>query len=100
LRIFFQRSGGFAGLHSTIEFDTQSLPPKEQQEIQEYIDNSRFFDLSASSSINPRKGAADYYRYKISIEKQDRKHSIEINEFDIPPQLESLIDYLTKKVEK
>ena len=86
-------------MHSAIEFDTQSLPPIEQQEIQEYIDNSKFFDLSASSSIHPRKGAS-YYRYKISIEKQDRKHSIEINEFDIPPQLEPLIDYLTKKMEK
>lgn len=99
MRIYFRRSGGFAGLSSKVEFETDSLSPEEQQEIQEYVNNASFFNLP-TSFLPSQRGAADYYQYRISIETPECKHSIVTTEFNTPTQLKPLIEYLTKKLEK
>ena len=100
MRVNFRRSGGFAGLRSELEFETDSLPLEEQQEFQEYVNNASFFNLPESLLPSRRGGAADYYQYRISIETPERKHSIVTTEFTTLPQLKPLIEYLTKKLEK
>jgi hypothetical protein len=102
MKIYFERSGGFAGniKRPPVEVDTHSLPPDEANEIQGMIDNAKeFFDLKKSSP--PPKRAADFYKYKITIQTEEGKqNTIETNDITKPSELVPLINYLTEKSKK
>ena len=100
MKIFFEQSGGIAGLHKKLSLDTTSLPSSEVQEIQSMVDSSKFFELS-SSIPRPDSGAADYFRYKISLESDTgNKHSVETTDVTMPSELSPLIGYLRRKVKE
>jgi hypothetical protein len=96
-KIYFERSGGFAGISSNITIDTHSLPSDEANKIQGMINNAKFFDLKKSSSPPPKR-AADYYKYKITIqtEEEGTQNTIETNDITMPSELRPLINHLVK----
>ncbi len=96
MNIYFQSSGGFAGINSRIELDTSSMSSNDAMRIQELINNSNFFSLP-SESPPPKAGAADYISYKITVETDERKHTVRTNDIAMPPQLEPLISFLQEK---
>jgi len=98
MNIYFQSSGGFAGINSRIELDTSSMSSNDAMRIQELINNSNFFSLP-SESPPPKAGAADYISYKITVETDERKHTVRTNDIVMPPQLEPLISFLQEKAE-
>ena len=94
MKIYFERSGGFAGIRMSTEVDTHSLPPDEAHKIQGMIDNAKFFDLKESSS-QPPKRAADYFKYKITVQTEEgTQNTIETNDINMPSELRPLINYL------
>ena len=97
-KIYFERSGGFAGISISTMVDIHSLPPDEAHKIQSMIDNAKeFFDLKKSPSLPPPKRAADYFKYKVTVETEQKKYTIETNDITMPPELRPLINYLEKK---
>ena len=95
-KIIFEKSGGFAGISSSITVDIHSLPSDEAHKIQGMIDNSSFFDLP-SKSIPPQKGAADYFKYKVTVETEEgKKYTIETNDITMPSELRPLVNCLNK----
>ena len=101
MKIYFERSGGFAGFPISTEVDTHSLPPDEAHKIQGMIDNAKeFFDLKESSS-QPPKRAADYFKYKVTVQKEEEEqNTIETNDITMPSNLRPLINYLIEKATK
>ena len=75
MKIYFERSGGFAGISSSTMVDIHSLPPDEAHKIQDMIDNAKFFDLK--NSTQP-KHAADYFKYKITVQTEEEEEGIAI----------------------
>jgi len=111
MKIYFERSGGFAGMLSSTTVDTQTLTSKEASEIENLVEKAHFFELpskisqsSSSSSSKTTKGAADYFVYKITIQNSNsqskKKHSVECNDVNMQPTLRLLIDFLTKYFRK
>jgi hypothetical protein len=101
MKIYFERSGGFAGISITTMVDIHSLPPDEAHKIQSMIDNAKeFFDLKKSPPLLPPKRAADYFKYKVTIETEQKKYTIETNDITMPSELRPLISYLIDKVKK
>jgi hypothetical protein len=98
MNICFQSSGGFAGINSRIVLDTNSMSADDAMQIQELINDSNFFSLP-SESPPPKGGAADYISYKITVETDERKHSVRTNDIVMPPQLEPLICFLQEKAQ-
>ena len=99
-KIYFERSGGFAGISVSTMVDIHSLPPDEARKIQSMIDNAKeFFDLKESSS-QPPKRAADYFKYKVTVETEEKKYTIETNDITMPSELRPLISYLIERVKK
>jgi hypothetical protein len=98
MNIYFQSSGGFAGINSRIVLDTSSMSSDDAMRIEEMINNSNFFSLP-SESPPPKAGAADYISYKITVEIDERKHTVRTNDIVMPPQLEPLIDFLQKEAQ-
>jgi hypothetical protein len=93
-KIYFERSGGFAGIRMNTEIDIHSLPPDEAHKIQGMIDNAKeFFDLKESSS--PPENTFDYVIYEITVQTEEGKqNTIKTYRPGTPPDLEPLINYL------
>jgi hypothetical protein len=96
MKIYFEQSGGLAGIANNISIDSNSLDPQEASELQHLIDNANFFDLP-SEPIAQLRGA-DYLEYKITIETEDnKKHSIKTTDLTVPASVAPLIRYLRRK---
>lgn len=93
--IWFERSGGFAGISTSIEIDTKALSSEEAEELRQLIDSSGFFKEHKSDSTSV--GLPDQFQYKISIEWEGKKQSLEFGETAIPEGIRPLFDYLTQK---
>lgn len=103
MKIQVERSGGFAGIGSSTTVDTQSLSPNEANEIQKLIQNSHFFEIPSKSpqySSKTKKGAADYFTYKITIQNDEREHSVQFNDINMQPKIKPLLDFLMKHSQK
>jgi hypothetical protein len=91
MKIYFERSGGFAGFPISTTVDIHSLPPDEAHKIQGMIDNANFFDLKNSTQPD----AADYFEYKITVQTEEgTQNTIETNDIKMPSELRPLINYL------
>jgi len=93
--IWFERSGGFAGMSTSVELESKSLTPDEASEIGKLIQESGFFQYNLTDSIS--SGMPDQFQYNITIEYGNQKRSLELMEADIPEKFRPLIDYLMKK---
>jgi hypothetical protein len=99
MKIYFEQSGGLAGIANSISIDSNSLDPQEASELQRLVDNANFFDLHSEPAA-PLRGA-DYLEYKITIETNDnKKHSIKTTDLTMPPYVAPLIRYLRRKAVK
>jgi hypothetical protein len=65
------------------------------------IDSAKFFDLKESSS-QPPKRAADYFKYKVTVqtEEEGKQNTIQTNDITMPSNLRPLINYLIEKATK
>lgn len=92
--IQFERRGGFAGVRKDTKLDTESLPSEKAQELLELIDKADFFNLPEKFPV-PKRGA-DYFQYRLTIETEGKKHTIEVSEPAAPPTLRPLLQFLSK----
>jgi emfourin len=102
MKVYFERSGGFAGMVTSANVDTQTLPPSEAHEIQNLIENSHFFDLPSKSPqpSKAKKGAADYFTYKITVQNDEKEHTVQFNDINMQTKIKPLIDFLVKHSQK
>jgi hypothetical protein len=96
MKIYFEQSGGLAGIVKNISINRDSLDPQEASELQRLVDNANFFALPSEPAA-PLRGA-DYLEYKITIETNDnKKHSIRTTDLTLLPNIAPLIRYLRRK---
>jgi hypothetical protein len=102
LKIFFEQSGGIAGLSRKITIDTNSLPPSEVQEIESMVNSSNFYELPSTITQPKSNGAADYFKYKITLESDNgsNKHKVQTSDITMPSQLTPFIAYLRRKAKE
>lgn len=102
LKIFFEQSGGIAGISRKVTIDTHSLPPSEVHEIEAIVDRSKFFELP-STILQPKSStAADYFKYKITLESDsgNNKHTVETTDITMPSELSPFVVYLRRKAKE
>jgi len=95
MRIAFERSGGLAGLRRAANVDIAALPPDEARELRALTDAARVFELPADMPA-PRPGA-DRFRYRLTIEDGDRRHTVDVDEAAAPENLRPLLDWLNRR---
>jgi len=97
MKIKLERSGGITGMTSNFSADTDLFSPSEADQIHQLINDARFFELPEESAPPP-KGAADYFEYVITVEKEGRQaHTIKTTDITMPPKLKPVINFLTNK---
>jgi len=98
MKIYFERTGGFAGIKTSASIDTDTLPPNESEKLHDMCDNMNFFNMPSTSA--PKSGAADIFRYKITIESKDGRHTVETTDLSMTPEFENFINFLSDKALK
>ena len=98
MKIKIERSGGYAGLNNTFSADDSILGSSEVHQIREWLKNSKFFDLP--SSPLPKKGAADYFTYRITIQDNDQTHTVNTTDVTMPLDLRPVVDLVLNKSKK
>jgi hypothetical protein len=109
MRIYFERSGGTAGVRLTAEIDTEqrrlvygpksverSLSPDELHEAVDLLNRVKAAGLltypAASSSTRP----PDQFQYVLTVEEGGRRSALPTSEGSAPSELEALLRYLTR----
>jgi hypothetical protein len=95
MNVTFERSGGFAGLITTKTIETDKLPSADAQTLQRLIQSADFFKLPSTIDGS---GQPDRFQYQITVEDNNRHHSVEVGETSVPGTLRPLIDWLMDKV--
>ena len=95
MKIQFRQTGGFAGLTKSGNFDSDSMPEEEAQELAglvEQADPSKPFQESGSAFQG-----ADREQYSIVIEASGKKHALHLTQGSIPDRLRPLVTFLRKR---
>jgi len=92
--IRFERSGGFAGMRKAITLDTGSLTEDEAGKLDELVKNADFFNLPEKFPV-PKRGA-DQFQYRLAVEIEGKKHTVDVSEPAVTESLRPLVQFLSK----
>lgn len=99
MRIQFKTEGGFAyipGLNKPVTIDLDDLPEQEAAELQQLLQTAHFFELPQRlGRLSPK--AADMQQYKITVENQDKSHTVQLSDRLDDPDLRKLLEVLKAK---
>jgi hypothetical protein len=84
MHIQFERTGGFAGMRLTAMIDSNTISSEDAATLRELIQSASFFDLPVKSP--KAESGADRFQYKIAVELQGQRHTIEIEESPSRPR--------------
>ncbi len=94
MKIQFERTGGFAGLKLCRSIDTAELTQAEANQLSTLLRKSRFFDLPESLP-GPGPGP-DQFHYRLTVESEDGRRTLETDEPAVPMELRPLLDLLIR----
>jgi hypothetical protein len=97
MRIFVERTGGFAGTTLKGSLDSSALPVSEARLLEQLLKKSGFFDLPPLLESN--RPGADRFTYKVTVETDHGKHTIEAGEAAIPASMRPFLDFLTHSIQ-
>lgn len=98
MHIVFTTEGGlafFPGLSRPAVIDSHDLSAAEAAELERLLDSARFFELPEDSRAL-HCGAADYRQYTITVENEDRRHTVRLADPVENPQIQALLDLLRR----
>jgi hypothetical protein len=102
MHVEFTTEGGlahFPGLNKPVVIDSDELSQEEAAELRRLVETAHFFDLPAKASPPPH-GAADYYRYIITIQEDTRRHTVELTDPVKDADLQRLLTFLRTKAKE
>ncbi len=97
MKIYFERSGGFLGREISTTVDTKELPPEIALQLLTIVEDTDFFTLPEppASGLEGLSGA-DQMCYRVTVEVAGVRHTIEGSDSTTPPELEPLIEELSR----
>ncbi|MEJ1930346.1 protealysin inhibitor emfourin [Nostoc sp. NIES-2111] len=94
MRVFLERTGGFAGISKSINVDTNQLSQQEAEELSRLVAAADLFRLPAQMiSSHPQ---IDRFQYQITIEDNGQRHTVTANEAALPNSLKTLVEWLNQ----
>lgn len=93
MRIFFERTGGFAGMRLKASLEAESLPPQQARRFHKLLEESHFFELPLR--LEAPVSRPDRFHYRLTIEDDNCVHTVQASEDAIPPEMRPLLDWLT-----
>jgi phage portal protein BeeE len=90
--ITFDRSGGVIGSDMHLELDTQNLSEEDASVLRRLIDEADFFNLPENLVVQPN---TDEFQYQITIDDDERSHTVRVSDSSMEKPLHPLIKELT-----
>jgi hypothetical protein len=87
MRIRFERRGGFTGIPLAATINLDELPDTEKQRIEGLVTAADFF----SQQSVPASPRPDQFRYTLTVDSEEKSHTVSVDESTAPPALRSLI---------
>jgi hypothetical protein len=91
-----KRSGGFGGIQTAASLDLEQLPEKQAAEARRLIERVKFFDLP--KAIRAKSPQPDRFQFDVTIEDDDRSHTVSVAEDAASPDLKLLLSWLGKNL--
>ena|SRR5215470_8115550 len=98
MQIHVERSGGFAGIRLTGDFDTASCSPEDREQVEKLLQASDFFALPVN--LRPANPRADRFQYKISVSDGGDQHTVSLDEAAASPELRALLSWLMPRLRR
>jgi hypothetical protein len=92
VKVSVVRGGGLAGVVQTTVADSESLAPEHAEQLRVKVDEAGFFGLPGDTGRTP--GAPDRFDYAITVEDDDRTHTVRRSEADLPDAVQELIAWV------
>jgi hypothetical protein len=96
MEIHLVRTGGFGGMRREARVRTETLAPAEREPLEGLVRDAGFFSLPAKYP-RPARGA-DFFTYSITVEERGRRHTVEVSEPSLPPDLKALVREVSKRL--
>jgi hypothetical protein len=96
VRITLKRSGGFGGIRTAASLDLTKLTEKKVAEARRLVNATKFFDLPAT--IRAKSAQPDRFQFDLTIEDDDRSHTVSIAEEAASKELKALLKWLQKNL--
>jgi hypothetical protein len=93
MKFQLERLGGFIGMTLKVRVDADQLDPEERLSLQTMVETARFFSLPPK--ILPGIPNPDRFLYRITVEKLEISHTVEVGEANMPESLQPLVQRLT-----
>ncbi|MBD2344093.1 protealysin inhibitor emfourin [Anabaena subtropica] len=94
MRVFLERTGGFAGISKRINVDTNKLPQQEAEKLCQLVAAADLFQLP--QQIISSYGQRDRFQYQMTIEDNGQQHTVIVSEAALSSNLKTLIEWLNQ----
>lgn len=92
MRIVCERSGGFAGLTTRTEVDSETLTAVQKRELQTLIEQSQLLDQPGKK--RKAKTVADGFQYELTVTTEDGEHALTLDDGSVSEDMLALLDWL------
>jgi hypothetical protein len=92
MRVYLERTGGFAGMSRTTKVDTTAISQDTANQLPQLLQESDFYNLPDyidSSSPKP-----DSFYYRLTVEDNGQTHTVSVGESAVPSNLKALIEWI------
>lgn len=93
MRVSVVRSGGVAGMRRSATLDTDSLDPKQAEDLRRLVLDANLPDLGEPTIST----AADRFHYTLTVEDGARRESVMFPEERVPERLRELFELLWRE---
>ncbi len=91
--MIFERSGGFTAIPLRLKIDTEDLDIQERTLLHTQVAAADFFNLPGRET-SPGRGY-DRFTFKLTVQNDQKSHTIEYGDASVPEPLQPLIDQLS-----
>lgn len=93
-RIKYERTGGFAGMRLSADFEPDDLPDEQARPLLELLDDMDFDELPEQLTGN--SSMPDQFAYEITVETRKGEHKVITGDESAPEKMQELIRLLDR----
>ncbi len=99
MRVEYRRTGGFIGaVPQPHIFASEMLADEEARKLKRYVQDARFFQLPGEIRVDDPHPDPKIFRYTITVESEQGRHTVSVDEGAVPKDLQPLIVWLKMAV--
>lgn len=97
-RIKYERTGGFAGMRLSADFELDDLAEEDACALSELLDEMDFDELP--EQLTGGSSMPDQFNYQITVQAEDREHTVMTGDESAPEKMQELIRLLDRIAKK